>query len=140
MSRIVDLWRLGMAPSVSALCRADGSAYRARVDGADLSHFQIGEAFDLDAHLAAEPEDVTYIDECARATLPDGSGYVCCGDGAHGSEGFFARIDLQANLLWIVFLHNGNPFHRIGIYNSVVTFVNNLERTLSVDLTDHMYE
>ncbi|WP_446215808.1 hypothetical protein [Micromonospora sp. IBHARD004] len=136
MSRIVDLWRQGSAPGVSGLYRVDGSAHIVRSDGPDLSFIRIGGAFDLDDLLSADPEEVAQIDESARVKLPDGSGFLCCGEGAHGSEGFFARLDPQENLIWMVFLRNGNPIIRIGIGGSRATFSNNLGRSISIDLAD----
>lgn len=134
MSRVVDLWREGMAPGVSGLYRADGSARAVHVDSANLSFFRLGNPLDLDHLLSANPRELADIDESARMTLPDGSGYACCGEGAHGSEGFFARLDSQGNLVWIVFLRNGNPFMRIHVDETRVTFINNLSKSVTVDL------
>lgn len=41
MSRIAELWRTGMAPTVDGLYRADGSARAAQVDGPKLSWFEL---------------------------------------------------------------------------------------------------
>jgi hypothetical protein len=136
MSRIVELWLAGEAPARDGLYRADGSARAVEIDGAKLSWFDLGAPLDLDALLADVPDDVTEIDVSAEAELADGSGYVCCGDGAHGSEGFFARLDRDRNLVWLVSLRDSNPFLHTAVDGSLATFTNNLGNSVTVDLTD----
>ncbi|MFJ6901075.1 hypothetical protein [Streptomyces hokutonensis] len=135
-SRITELWHAGEAPAWNGLYRADGSARAVEIDGAKLSWFDLGVPLDLDALLAEAPDDVTEVDMSAEAELPDGTGYVCCGDGAHGSEGFFARLDRDRNLVWLVSLRDSNPFLRTTVAGSLVTFTNNLGNSVTVDLTD----
>src|SRR5690349_13040598 len=101
MSQILDLWGRGELPGWSGLYRADGGAWAIESDGAALATFRVGEPFDLAERLAAEPDEVTEIDESARAPLPAG-GHVVSGEGAHGSEGFFARLDAGGELAWVV--------------------------------------
>ncbi|MCX2183868.1 hypothetical protein KV205_25535 [Streptomyces sp. SKN60] len=139
MSRITDLWRAGLAPARSGLYRADGSAREAATDGAALSWFELGAPLDLDALLAEDPEGVTQIDIHRRcfAKLPDASGYVCGGDGAHGSEGFAARLDTDRNLVWVVFMADSNPFERVATRGTTAVFFNNLGNSLAIDLTHH---
>lgn len=137
MSRIVELWLAGEVPGWDGMYRADGSARVAGVDGVALSWFGLGPPLDLDALLRAEPDRVTSADIHPRglAELPDGSGYVCCGDGAHGSEGFFARLDADRGLMWVVALGDSNPFERVMLVGPLATFTNNLGNSLTVDLT-----
>lgn len=78
---------------------------------------------------------MTVIDLCHEAELDDGSGYMCCGDGALGADGFFARLDRDRNILWVVFMTGSNPFERIALDGSVVHVVNNLGNSVTVDLT-----
>jgi hypothetical protein len=139
MSRIIDLWRRSEAPGWSGVYRANDDARAIDVDGAALSCFRVGEPFDLAERLAADPDEVSYIYETAEASLPDGSGRVCCGEAAHGSEGFFARLDAEGELVWLVFLRDGNPFCEIAVDGSRVTFTNNLGNGVTVDLTDELY-
>jgi hypothetical protein len=138
MSRITELWLAGERPAWDGLYRADGSARDAEVDSAALSWFDLGPPFDLDAALAEDPGWVTSADHHPQgfARLPDGSGYVCCGDGAHGSEGFFARLDVDRNLVWLVSLSQSNPFERATVAGSLATFTNNLGNSITIDLTD----
>ena len=138
MSRIVELWRQGEVPGFSGLYRANGSARSVEVDGAALTYFRVGEPFDVAGRLAEDPDHVAEIDESARAALPDG-GSVVCGEGALGSQGFFARLDASDGLIWVVYLSNGNPFHELGLDGSRATFTNNHGRSITVDLTDDLY-
>jgi hypothetical protein len=138
-TKIVQLWAEGLAPGWDGLYRADGSARAIELTGgARLGGFALGPRLDLDAMLAEDPENVTYVDilRGADVLMPDGSGYVCGGDGAHGSEGFFARLDKNRNLLWIAALTGSNPFDRAEVSGSMATFTNNLGNSVTVDL-DH---
>ncbi|MFG3019790.1 hypothetical protein ACGFZQ_14785 [Streptomyces sp. NPDC048254] len=96
---IGELWRSGKAPAWDGLYRADGSARSARVDGGELSWFELGEPLDLDALLAASPDHVAQVGASPDriAALQDGSGYVGRGEGALGADGFFARFDILSN-------------------------------------------
>lgn len=136
---IVELWAEGLAPGSDGLYRADGSARAVELSGgARLDGFELGPPLDLDAMLKEEADNLTHVDilRGADVPLPDGSGYVCGGDGAHGSEGFFARLDTDRNLMWIVALTDSNPFEKAEVRGSLVRFTNNLGNSVTVDL-DH---
>jgi hypothetical protein len=138
-TRIVQLWADGIAPGWNGLYRADGSARAVELSGgATLRGFALGPPIDLEAMLDEDPDNVTRIDVLrgADVPIPDGSGYVCGGDGAHGSAGFFARLDRNRNLIWIVALTDSNPFEKAEVRGSRATFTNNLGNSLAVDL-DH---
>jgi hypothetical protein len=131
MKRITELWLAGTAPARDGLYRVDGLATAVDVDGPELSWFDLGPPLDLDDVLA-DPDHVMKIDIFAEAELPDGS--VVCGDGAHGSEGFFARLDADGALVWIVPLGDSNPFMKVKIDGATATFTNNLDNSITVDL------
>ncbi|MBM9508533.1 hypothetical protein [Actinacidiphila acididurans] len=135
---IVDLWLADERPAVDGLFRADGSAWAVEVDGPRLSWFDVGGPFDLEGFLAEDPEWLTSADPHPQGftELPDRSGYVCCGDGAHGSEGFFARLDKDKNLVWLVSLLDSNPFEKAEAHGSLATFTNNLGNSVTIDLTN----
>ncbi|MEV0457906.1 hypothetical protein [Catellatospora methionotrophica] len=136
---IVELWSAGTVPACNGLYRADGTAWAVETDGPQLSQLVFGPPLDLAALLANDPEAVTVIDRFAEAELVDGSGYVCCGDGALGSDGFFARLDQGRSLVWVVSLTDSNPFGRIMVDGSAVRFVNNLGNCVVVDLMQQEY-
>ncbi|MFF7215698.1 hypothetical protein ACFZAU_35045 [Streptomyces sp. NPDC008238] len=131
MGLIAELWLSGRVPARDGLYRVDDTALHVHVDGPRLS------VFDVVAGLAEDPECVTTADSRPRGVveLRDGTGYVCCGDGAHGSEGFFARLDSDGRLLWVVALQDSNPFELAEVEGRYATFTNNLGHSLTVDLT-----
>lgn len=136
---ILQLWAEGLAPGWDGLFRADGSARAVELGGgARLDWFDLGPPLDLDAMLGEDPDNVTHVDilRGADVPIPDGSGYVCGGDGAHGSEGFFARLDKDRNLIWIAALTASNPFEKAEVRGRIATFTNNLGNSVTVDL-DH---
>jgi hypothetical protein len=136
MGLITELWPAGDAPAWDGLYWADGSARVAEVDGPGLSRFRLGAPRDLAALLAGDPGNLTAIAVHPRGVveLPDGSGRVCCGDGSLGSEGFFARLDADGNLVWPVSLGESGPFVRAEVAGSSATFINNLGNAFTLDL------
>ncbi|MDX3076073.1 hypothetical protein ACIP98_02875 [Streptomyces sp. NPDC088354] len=137
MGLINELWLAGKVPARDGLYRADGTVLGVDIDGPRLSAFRIGEPFDVAALLAGEPGLATSVDPhpAGTAELPDGTGYVCCGDGTHCSEGFFARLDSDGNLVWVVALGQSKPFVRAEARGTHATFTNSLGHALTVDLT-----
>ncbi|MET9264456.1 hypothetical protein [Amycolatopsis sp. NPDC004079] len=131
--RVVSLWRSGSAPAVSGLYRADDTAFAATTNGAELSWFRLGALLDLDEVLA-DPEYVMSIEIIARAEIEDG--FLVCGEGELGADGFFARLDRAGGLRWLVALQHSNPFERITVSAEKFTVVNNLGNSLSVSLAD----
>jgi hypothetical protein len=89
---------------------------------------------DLEALLAADPEWVTCIDITVEKELPDGSGYLCCGEASHGSEGFFGRLDRNKNLVR-VYLQDSNPFIEAVLDTTHATVTSSSEVSITVDLT-----
>ncbi|MEU1617592.1 hypothetical protein ABZ479_09845 [Streptomyces sp. NPDC005722] len=136
MGPIAELWLSGRVPARDGLYRVDDTALHVHVDGPRLSVFDVGEPFDVAAGLAEDPERVTEVDSRPRgvAELCDGTGYVCCGDGAHGAQGFFARLDSDGGLLWVVALQDSNPFELAEVEGRYATFTDNLGHSLTVDL------
>jgi hypothetical protein len=137
--KIVQLWAKGLAPAWDGLYRADGSARAVNMGGgAKLDGFGLGPPLDLDALLDEDPDNLTFIDihRCAYIPIPNGSGYVCGGEGSHGSEGFFARLDRDRNLVWIVALRDSNPFENAHVNGPLATFTNNHGNSVTIDL-DH---
>ncbi|WP_327674214.1 hypothetical protein [Kitasatospora sp. NBC_00458] len=134
MTRILDLWQSGEVPVHSGLFRADGSGRDADSDDSYLTYFTLGEPFDADALLDDDPEWTTSADVYAEAELPDGAGHLLSGGGSHGSDGFFARLDADRNLVWVVHLFC-NELVRIDVDWPRATFTNNCDNSLTIDLT-----
>ncbi|MFF2775560.1 hypothetical protein ACFVU3_11680 [Streptomyces sp. NPDC058052] len=141
MSRIGELWARGEVPDRDGLYRADGSAREVDVDSAALSRFRLGGPLDLEELLRDDPGGTTPYDihRGCFARLPEGSGagsgYVCGGDGAHGSEGFIARLDADRRLVWVVSMADSNPFERVELHGATARFFNNLGNAITIDLT-----
>ncbi|MET8540012.1 hypothetical protein ABZW03_05050 [Kitasatospora sp. NPDC004799] len=134
MSLVVELWAKSEIPDYGALYRADGTARKVFIDGPDSLRVELGEPFEVE-----EPEYAHGITVDGDAELPDGRGYVCCGSGALGDEGFFARLDRERRLLWVLTSTEGNPFLRVSVDWPSAHFVNDWGTVLTLDLTDPDY-
>jgi hypothetical protein len=133
MDRIRELWRAGTAPAQDGVYRVGGGAHAVEVGGAELPWFDVGPPLDL-KDVLADPDDVMEVDICAEVELPNG--WLVCGEGAHGSEGFFARLDGMRDLVWIVALRNSNPFYSVTVNGPMATFTNNLGNAATVNLDE----
>ncbi|MFF7454719.1 hypothetical protein [Kitasatospora sp. NPDC008115] len=133
-SAIVSLWAAGEMPVECGLFRADGTGREADCDDAELTDFALGEPIDLGALLAKDPEWTACAYVFAEAALPDGSGRLVSGGGSHGSDGFFARLDFDGSLVWLVHLLC-NELVAIAVEWPLATFTNNCDNTLTIDVT-----
>ena len=95
MHAIERLWQLGRLPIEDGVFFADGRSYAVAVVGSALRVLE-----ELD--LTEDPDWLTAIDITHEAPTP--TGFVCAGEGSHGSEGFFARLDAHKRLLWVCYL------------------------------------
>ncbi|MBD0695521.1 hypothetical protein [Streptomyces sp. CBMA123] len=134
MNLVQELWARSEIADYDALFRADGTAREAFIDGPDTLVVELGEPFDVEA-----PEFGHEIEVRSEAELPDGRGFVCCGDGAMGDEGFLARLDADRRLVWVFASTGGNPFLRASADWPLAHFVNDWGRTLTIDLADPDY-
>jgi hypothetical protein len=133
-STIARLWLAENLPIRDGLYRADGSARAVRADASAPGGLALLEPFDLDAWLSANPGDCTMIDTTSVVPLPDGTGHLCCGEGSHGSEGFFARTDGLDDLVWVVYLEDSNPFLRAVFDGQDATIRSTNGLSITVDL------
>jgi hypothetical protein len=130
MTPIVALWRDGRLPIEDGLFFADGQSFV--VDHAPPG-LEVVEEFDLAELLAEDPDWVTSIDITREVPLPDG-GFVCAGEGSHGSEGFFARLDDVRELVWVCYLGESNPFSEIKLDGERVTVTSTSGVSVTVSL------
>lgn len=135
MKAITRLWLAESLPIRDGLYWSDGSARGVRVDKRVRGGLALLEPFDLDAFLQLEPEETTSIMLTGERELADGSGYLCCGEGSYGSEGFFGRLDQSRRLVWVVYLEHANPFVRIDVADTRAEFLSSSGVSLTVDLT-----
>jgi len=126
------LLRAGSVPYIEGLFHMDGTVRRVTYDGPRLSRFDVGLPFV--PTWQDHPDDLVDIDWADRAVLPGGQGYVCCGEGPMGADGFFARLDPDGAPIWVVFMTDSNPFLKARIDGAVATFTNNLQRSVTIDL------
>lgn len=126
------LVRSGSVPHIDGLFQVDGTVRRVGYDGPRLSRFEVGLPFV--PTWREHPDGLVDIDWADRAAMPAGQGYVCCGAGPMGADGFFARLDPDGVPVWVVFLTDSNPFLQARTDGAVATFTNNLQRSLVIDL------
>jgi hypothetical protein len=133
---LADLWRDEQLPIEDALYLADGTAYDVEVNPETPGGFEVGDQFDLAVLLDADADWMASIDPMREVKLPGGAGYLCSGEGSHGSDGFFARLDSAGNPMWVLFLTNGNPFLDIAVEGTKATFTSTSGVSLTLDI-DH---
>lgn len=114
MTIVERLWRQEQLPIRSALYTAAGDAFDVEVDPQMPGGLRILDAFDAEEFFQEDPEWVTYLITTKEVGL-SGGGYLCCGEGSQGSEGFFARLGPDHDLLWAVYLEDSNPFVDIAV-------------------------
>lgn len=131
---IERLWLAGSLPIQNGLYRADGSAYGVRADTSVEGGLKILGPFDLEEFLSRDPDMVTSIDITRERPIPRGTGYLCCGEGSYGSEGFFGQLDEQKNLVWVVYLENSNPFVDVSVRDDTATFTSSAGTLIAVNL------
>ncbi|MEU7750303.1 hypothetical protein [Micromonospora sp. NPDC049171] len=135
MEAITRLWLAERLPIRDGLYRSDGSARDVRVDEMVSGGLALLESFNLEAFLEPDPEETTSIMVTGERELPDRAGYLCCGEGSYGSEGFFARLDQSRELMWVVYLENANPFVQINVAGTQAGFLSSSGVSVTVDLT-----
>lgn len=108
MSEISTLWLSGELPIRDGLYRATGESFDVRVDPDSTRGYEVLGDFSLEEFRRDEPDEVTKIDIARK--VPVSGGFVCCGEGSFGSEGFFAYLDDDEVLVWVIYLEESNPF------------------------------
>lgn len=131
---IQRLWADEYLPIQDGLYRADGTAYGVKVDATAPGGLEILQEFSLEDFLSPDPEMTTAIITTLEKPLENASGYVFCGEGGYGSEGYFGLLDSQRNLVWVVYLEDCNPFIDALVAGSIVTFRSSSEVVITVDL------
>jgi hypothetical protein len=126
---IVALWREGRLPIEDGVFFADDRSYAVDVEDGRLV---VVEELDLAEVLAEDPDWLTTIDITGETALPDG--HLCVGEGSHGSEGFFARLDTARRLVWVCYLSEANPFKDVTLTNGTATVASTSGVTVTVDL------
>lgn len=134
-SPIVALWQEGQLPIEDGVFFADDRTYAVEVEDGRLVAV---EELDLAEVLAEDPTWVTTIDITGEVELPAG-GFLCVGEGSHGSEGFFARLDEEHQLVWVCYLSESNPFKTVTYETSTATVTSTSGVTVTVDLDNPVH-
>ncbi|GAA2411048.1 hypothetical protein GCM10010420_44880 [Streptomyces glaucosporus] len=132
-SAISRLWSEGRLPVRDGAYDATGRAWDVVVDPAAPGGLLIADEFSLDAFLDARPDWVTAVDPTVEEQVGRGGGFLCCGEGSYGSEGFIARLDPRRKLLWAVYLEDSDPFVSIDLRNDTARFRSSSGVTVTVD-------
>jgi hypothetical protein len=140
MNQVLALWAERLVVAQQGVYFRDGSARTLVVDEtATDGGVRLGGPIDVDAVLAADEEYTTSVDAVLTEAVLPGSGRVLQGGECdHGSEGYFALLDPDRSLRWIVFFENSNPFVAIDVYENVATVrsSNGNEVTVRIDTAD----
>lgn len=134
MSTITSLWADEHLPIRDGLYTAAGDSYSVRIDPAKPGGIEVGEKFDLDTLLKADPDWLTTIDITRQTELPGGGDWLCCGEGSYGSEGFFGRLGRAKNLIWVIYLQESNPFIGIEVTGRIARFTSSSDISISVEI------
>lgn len=132
---IVTLWQEGRLPIEDALHLATGRSYAVDLAPGMPNGLVLVEEFDLGQVLAEDPDWVTAIDVQSPTPLPSG-GSLARGEGAHGSEGFIARLDTTRQLIWVIYLSESNPFEMVAVDGTLGTFTSTSGVTITLDIDD----
>lgn len=134
MNTLSELWNMGRLPIRDGLYISSGDAYSVQVAPVAPGGIEIVGSLDLDALLSADPDWLTSIDITKEAEIEGGAGRLVAGEGSHGSEGFFARVDDDGNLRWVVYLEDSNPFIDISVSDDEATFTSSSGVSITVDI------
>ncbi|UZJ29919.1 hypothetical protein [Streptomyces endophytica] len=135
MSAIERLWTDYNLPTLDALHFPDGRSYEVEMDSAAPSGMKLVEAFDLEEFLEEEPGWVTPVDGQRSVPLTDG-GVLWGGEGAHGSNGFCARLNADLTLVWVIFFQVSNPFTEVQVSGDIAVFNSTSGVSITVDIND----
>jgi hypothetical protein len=135
MNAIERLWTNYELPTLDALYFADGRSYEVDLDSDAPSGLKVVEPFDLEEFLEEDPDWVTRVDGQRSVSLADG-GFLWGGDGAHGSNGFCARLNADRTLVWAMFFQVSNPFTEVRVSGDIAVFHSTSGVTITVDIND----
>lgn len=119
MNLITNLWNAGRLPIKDGLYFSDGKSFFIKLKNDGKIFIDSLTECDLDSFHMSDPEWVTVIDVTKIERLATGE-YFCGGEGANGSEGFFALLDSDKNLLWVTYFEELNPFFDFSVQKNKV--------------------
>lgn len=129
-----ELWHSGQLPIRDGLYTPSGVVHLLRMNDTTPGGIEIVDTSDIDSILSADPDWLTSVDVTREAEIEGGAGRLLAGEGSHGSEGFFARVDEKNDPMWIVYLEESNPFVDISLDGSKATFHSSSGISVTVDI------
>jgi hypothetical protein len=117
------MWRAGRLPVADGLYLGDGTAREVRLDPAAPGGLAVGPAFE-------PPADGSALIDTTVVPVPGGE--VRAGEGSHGSDGWIALAGPDGELVWAVFLTEGNPVAAVEVTPADVTAVTTLGHRFTV--------
>ncbi|MFJ1756581.1 hypothetical protein [Kitasatospora sp. NPDC088134] len=139
MTALARLWSREQLPIRDGLYTAAGGAFDVEVDPRAPGGLRVLDGFDVEEFLREDPEWITSLTTTAEVELPAGAGYLCCGEGSHGSEGFFARLSPDHDLLWAVYLEESNPFVDLTVTGDRAVIRSTADVTIVLDLRSESF-
>jgi len=115
MNPIISLWENETLPIKDGLYFADGRSYEAIINSTTAAGYEIANPINLDLFIEEDSECISSFDTTKIVQLPGKNGFLCCGEGSFGSEGFFAHLASNKSLLWVFYFEYSNPFVEIQL-------------------------
>lgn len=136
LTNIASLWNAEQLPIRDALHVHDGRSYSVALDRSKDSGLEITGRFSLDDFLHEDPDFLADIMTTQKIATSFQPGFLCCGEGSHGSDGFFARLNNNEDLVWVAFFEDSNPFRQISQHQEQATFTSTSGVTVTVHLDE----
>lgn len=111
-SVIESLWSRESLPIKSGIYYANDVSIEIDVLHYPKKNIVKGSYFILSKFMEENPDHTTTIDGLYRFYIKD-VGIFICGEGAHGSEGFFTHLKPNGGLVWVAYFEESNPFIKI---------------------------
>ena len=113
---IVKLWNNGQLPIKDAIYFSSGESFSLKIATHSSTLLQKGDFFNLYDLYHKDESEITNIDILNEIKLSNDY-YCCVGEGSYGSEGFIAYLDINRELIWVMYFEESNPFFNITEYS-----------------------
>ena len=132
----MSLWNAEQLPIQDALHVRDGRSYSITLDRSKSSGITLVGRCTLEDLLHDDPDFLADVMTTHKIVTSPQPGFLCCGEGSHGSDGFFARLDNNEKLVWVAFFVDSNPFHQIAQRQEHAMFTSTSGVTVTVHLDE----
>jgi hypothetical protein len=135
MKLISRLWEAGTLPIKNGIYYADGRSLSLTIKRNENLEIKVGKQFSLEELYAIDPDYITNIDITKEKILPNDE-YFCCGEGSSGAEGFFAYLDSNKKLLWVIYFEELNPFYDFTINDTSAIIKSTLDIQIKLNINN----